>query len=47
MIKSTVIGVMSSRLSYELAYGKKEEARKIWETIHGIDPKLVRPQGLD
>jgi hypothetical protein len=47
MIKSTVIGVMSSRLSYELAYGKKEEARKIWETIHGIDPKLVRPQGLE
>jgi len=47
MIKVSVIGVLSNRLAYEMAYGKKEEAKQIWAVLHELDPKLQAPPGME
>lgn len=46
MILNFTMNVLSSRVGYEMGYGKKEEARKIVEVLQGIDPKIKMPEGL-
>ena len=40
------MSVLSSRVGYEMNYGKKAEARKVIEIMQGIDPSIKMPEGL-
>lgn len=40
------MSVLSSRVGYEMNYGKKEEAKKIVEVMQSIDPSVQMPEGL-
>lgn len=46
MILNFSMNVLSSRVGYEMGYGKKEEARKIVLILQQIDPKITMPEGL-
>jgi len=46
MILNFSMNVLSSRVGYEMGYGKKEEARKIVLILQKIDPKISMPEGL-
>jgi hypothetical protein len=46
MILNFSMNVLSSRVGYEMGYGKKEEARKIVLILQTIDPKITMPEGL-
>lgn len=40
------MNVMSSRVGYEMGFGKKEEARNLVKLMQTIDPSITMPQGL-
>lgn len=40
------MNVLSSRVGYEMSYGKKEEARKIVTLMQSIEPSITMPEGL-
>lgn len=40
------MNVLSSRVGYEMGFGKKAEARKIVEIMQQIDPAITMPEGL-
>lgn len=46
IILNCSMGVLSSRVGYEMIYGKKVEARKIIEIMQSINPGITMPEGL-
>ena len=40
------MSVLSSRVGYEMGFGKNADARKIVEIMQTIDPNITMPVGL-
>jgi hypothetical protein len=46
LIKRSIMSVISNRVMYELNYGKKRQARKLFDEIRGMDPRVPVPPEL-
>lgn len=46
MVLNYSMNVLSSRVGYEMGYGRKEEARKIVQLMQTIEPSITMPEGL-
>lgn len=45
-VKEVMLSVMSARVGYEMQFGHREEAQKIWQVIREIRPDVQAPPGL-
>lgn len=46
MVKQSILGVLSNRVTYEMAFGKREQAMAIFTAMRTIDPMIAAPPGL-
>lgn len=45
-VKGWMLGTLSSRIGYEMQFGQIEEAKKIFQIMRTLDPKVQAPPGL-
>lgn len=45
-IKGWMLGTLSSRIGYEMQFGQIEEAKKLFQIMRTLDPKVQAPPGL-